>query len=186
MEEDYNMRAAAPGLGYLPMSARGWAQYRSRIQNYPASVRWSWGVAGALDSLRNGNVDECRARLCLMLAQADQQSIDRGSWLLCQEIALEAAPPYSNFQIQKQRNNNSLGFWTRGGSMPLWPQSMENDDYVERRRKLGSRSTRKEGEEPAPKPNPKGKAKGKSGKDATSQHGGGKGQSAPAANADAN
>lgn len=146
-------------------------------------------MAGALDSLRNGNVDECRARLCLMLAQADQQSIDRGSWLLCQEIALEAAPPYSNFQMHTLPEATEQQFSQLLD--PRWVDAFvaavkENDDYVERRRKLGSRSTRKEGEEPAPKPNPKGKAKGKSGKDATSQHGGGKGQSAPAANADAN
>ena len=131
------MRAAAPGVGYLPTSARGWAQYRSRIQNYPASVRWSWGVAGALDSLRNGNVDECRAQLCLMLAQADQQSIDRGSWLLCQEIALEAAPPYSNFQMHTLPEATEQQFSQLLD--PRWVDAFvaavkENDDYVERRR----------------------------------------------------
>ena len=35
MEEDFHQRAAAPGTGQQQMTARGWAQYRSRIQNYP-------------------------------------------------------------------------------------------------------------------------------------------------------
>ena len=60
-------------------------------------MRWSWAAAGAIDALRNGAVDKARARLCLMLCQAEQHSIDRGSWLLCQEIALESAPPYLTF-----------------------------------------------------------------------------------------
>eukprot|EP00438_Fugacium_kawagutii_P018478 Skav222409 [mRNA] locus=scaffold4005:148863:154871:+ [translate_table: standard] len=77
MEEDYHLRASAPGLGQPQMTARAWAQYRSRIQNYPQSVRWAWGTAGALDALRMGNVDECRARLCLMLGGTGRPAVDR-------------------------------------------------------------------------------------------------------------
>eukprot|EP00438_Fugacium_kawagutii_P025922 Skav202341 [mRNA] locus=scaffold2638:25078:31004:- [translate_table: standard] len=149
MEEDFHLRAAAPGLGQQQMTARGWLQYRSRVQNYPQSVRWSWAAAGALDALRSGAIDEARARLCLMLCQAEQQSIDRGSWLLCQEIALEPAPPYSTFAGHSLPDQTEQQFSRLLD--PRWVDAFvaavkENDDYVERRKKLGTRSGR-QGEE---------------------------------------
>lgn len=166
MEEDYHMRAAAPGLGQQQMTARGWLQYRSRVQNYPQSVRWSWAAAGALDALRSGSIDEARARLCLMLCQAEQQSIDRGSWLLCQEIALESAPPYSAFQGHSLPDQTEQQFSKLLD--PRWVDAFvsavrENDDYVERRRKLGARFGRQtEDDHPAAKASAaKGKGKGK-------------------------
>ena len=183
MEEDYHLRAAAPGLGQQQMTARGWAQYRSKIQNFPQSVRWSWATAGALDALRSGHVDECRARLCLMLAQADQQSIDRGSWLLCQEISLEPAPPYGTFQTHTLPDATEQQFSRLLD--PRWVEAFvsavkENDDHIERRRKLGSRAARREEEESTNRPAPKAKSKGKQSKDSGS--GSGKGGNAAASN----
>ena len=103
-----------------------------------------------------------------MLCQAEQQSIDRGSWLLCQEIALESAPPYSTFQSHSLPDATEQQFSKLLD--PRWIDAFvsavkDNDDYVERRRKLGSKTGRKEEEEQTTnKQQAKGKSKGKSGK----------------------
>eukprot|EP00438_Fugacium_kawagutii_P018100 Skav210874 [mRNA] locus=scaffold1173:118408:120490:+ [translate_table: standard] len=81
MAADFMMQAQLPGSQAVPVSARAWLELRSRVQGYATPVRLLWGVAGILDSLRIGNHAEARARACLILAQGDQLSIDRGSWL---------------------------------------------------------------------------------------------------------
>ncbi|CAE7657117.1 unnamed protein product, partial [Symbiodinium necroappetens] len=47
------------------------------------------GVAGILDCLINSNPAEARARATLMLLQADQVALDKGSWTLAAEASLE-------------------------------------------------------------------------------------------------
>lgn len=86
-----------PGISQSNMTARGWLEHRSCIQQFPASIRSGWAIAGILDCLRGGRVEEARARACLALAQLDQQAIDRGNFLLASELSLESALPYSAF-----------------------------------------------------------------------------------------
>ena len=97
MMEDWEDAGSQPGISQGSMTARGWLEHRSRIQQFPASIRQGRALAGILDCLRSGKPEEARARACLALAQLDQQAIDRGSFLLASELSLESAPPYSAF-----------------------------------------------------------------------------------------
>ena len=92
MSEDFSCHRSAPGLDGVTMTARGWLEHRSRVQQYMGPVRWGWQTAGALDSLLEGRVEECKARLCLMLCALDQSSLD-----LAQEMHLEPSPPIASF-----------------------------------------------------------------------------------------
>lgn len=53
---------------------------------------------------------------------SSQLPIDRGSWLICQEVSLEPAPLYSVCaqHTQTQPSNKSAGGWIRGGSIAIW------------------------------------------------------------------
>ena len=51
MSEDFSSHRSAPGLDGVTMTARGWLEHRSRVQQYMGPVRWGWQTAGALDSL---------------------------------------------------------------------------------------------------------------------------------------
>ena len=84
LADDFDLRTAQPNAPGATFSARGWAEHRSKIQGYPRTVRAVWGVAGILDAIRAGNVDEARCRCLLMLGQFEQESLDRGSYLLAQ------------------------------------------------------------------------------------------------------
>ena len=72
---------------------RQWLELRSRIRNHPPTVNWGWLTAGAFDALVGGRTEEARARLGLMLAIADQLSIESGDWTLAWEMTLEGEPP---------------------------------------------------------------------------------------------
>ena len=98
LQEDWELNGVQPGLHASTVSARGWVEYRSKIQPYPSSIRASWAIAGIWDCLRSGKHDEARARAGLALAQIDQQSCDRGNWLLASELSLEPAPPAHSCQ----------------------------------------------------------------------------------------
>ena len=67
------------------------------MQNYQTHVRWAWAMAGIWDDLRQGYPDRARARAGLMLAAADQASIDADSCLMSMVSALEPIPPYQDF-----------------------------------------------------------------------------------------
>ena len=60
-------------------------------------VRWCWQVAGIWDALIAGRVAEARARCGLLIAAADQASIDAGNWVVSNVALLEAPPPYQAF-----------------------------------------------------------------------------------------
>lgn len=68
---------------------------------YPSTVRMAWLIAGALDAARLGRPEECKARLYLALAAVDQQAVDRGSWIMAAEAALEPAPPFHSFSLHR-------------------------------------------------------------------------------------
>ena len=166
MLADFGSRAMIPGEPLRAGSFRGWLEHRSRIPNLAPSVRISWSVAGALDSLRAGNVEETKARLGLLLASMDQVACDRGQWLLASEVLLEAStPPFSSFsrhvppefgEVPHSRLLDSR--WVDA----LMFRVKELDDYSERRAKLGKKG-RKEDEVPKEKDKKKGGGKGKKG-----------------------
>ena len=57
------------------------------------------GSCGILDCLMEGRPEEARARCCLMLCQAEQESLDKGSHILSQEMSLEPPPPFAGFNL---------------------------------------------------------------------------------------
>ena len=77
--------------------ARAWLCSRSRVLNYHNHVRWTWQVAGIWDDLIQGNADRARARAGLLVAAADQASIDGGSWVMSTVSLMEAVPPFQEF-----------------------------------------------------------------------------------------
>ena len=169
MLEDLLSRTLAPGMPKPALCARAWLENRSRLTNFPAAVRTAWGVAGILDCLINSNVAEARARAALMLLQADQVAIDRGSWTLAAEASLELAPPFHAFANHVPPDPTDQPF-TRLME-PRWGEIFlhhlrETEDYTERRRKLNAKGNRSQSEEepnkekPGPKPKPKPKAQG--------------------------
>lgn len=93
MEEDFAMRTQMPGSSAVPTSARAWLELRSRVQGYQTPLRLLWSIAGILDALRAGAVDEAKARCYLGLAMGDQLPINRGQWVLAGEVSLEDPPP---------------------------------------------------------------------------------------------
>lgn len=167
MSEDFGLRSAVPNMAAPGMTARGWAEHRSRISGFPRTVRWVWGVCGILDSLRDSNPEQARARACLMLCQAEQESLDRGSHILSQEMSLEPPPPYASFNAHVIPDQLDVPF-TRIMD-PRWVEAMaakvrDADGYLERRRKLGQKgylSKDQNEDQPSAKAKAKGKGKGK-------------------------
>ena len=173
MEEDFSVRTQLPGSNPVQVSARAWLELRSRIQGFVTPVKLLWSVAGALDSLRAGNSEECRARLNLILAAGDQMSIDRGSWVVASEILLEEPPPMSVFQSHLLPTDSEAPY-TRlidARWFEIFLQKLQDyDNLTEKKKKLSSkRFPRPEGSpagdtvDPKPKPKikPKGKGKGR-------------------------
>ena len=167
MAEDFGLQSPLPNIGTSGLTARAWVEHRSRIQPYARTVRWVWAVAGILDCLRDSRVEEARARAAIMIAQAEQESIDRGNYLLAQEMSLEPPAPLASFQQHQLPDATELQF-TRLVD-PRWIDAFTSklkdmDDYIERRKKLGVRSQGSyylKEENPAPKGKAKSAAKGK-------------------------
>lgn len=166
MSQDFHLCSALPNSSAATFTARGWAEHRSKIQGYVRTVRWVWGIAGVLDSLRDGQTDAARARCCLLLAMAEQESLDHGSFLLAQEFSMEPAAPVSSFQQHVLPEPTEMA--TTKLLDPRWIEAFADrlkqvDSYMEMRKKLNLRS------KPAPVQTPL-KEKGKGG------GGGGKGK----------
>ena len=98
LQSDFLSRPVQPGEPLTPgTTARGWLAAKSRVLNYTNHVRWSWQAAGIWDALMAGKVEEARARAGLLVASADQSSIDVVNWLLANASLLESPPPYQLF-----------------------------------------------------------------------------------------
>ena len=102
-------------------------------------------MAGILDCLINSNPAEARARAALMLLQADQVALDKGSWTLASEASLELAPPFHSFASHAavDASDQPLSRLFE----PRWAEIMlhhlrDTEDYVERKRKLGAKANR--------------------------------------------
>lgn len=171
MAQDFQSRAARPGEPLQGGSVRGWLETRSRITNHQAHVRWAWAVGAIWDALILGNIKEARARCAVLIAAADQTSIDAGSWLLSGVALLEPAPPFHTFAAHQTPGHQELQH-----SALLDPRWMElflshvkeMDSYQETKRKLskptvqaGAASRGDEEKIAKAKAKSKGKGKGK-------------------------
>ena len=166
MAKDFNLQSAMPNAS-TGFSARGWCEHRSKIQPYIRTCRWVWGIAGILDNLRLNQVDQARARCCLLLAAAEQESLDHGSFLLSQEILMEPAVPISSFQNHVLPDAVEMA--TTRLLDPRWIEAFADrlkqlDSYVEMRKKLNLRPRSQAAPAPQPKGGVKGKGKGQKGK----------------------
>eukprot|EP00435_Cladocopium_sp_Y103_P020798 s82_g5.t1 len=167
LQADWELSGTTPGMTISNISVRGWLEHRSRIQNYPSSVRPAWVLGGIWDALRGNRVEEARARAALGVAMLDQQACDRGAWLLAAEASLENPPPYSSFN-----NHVAPESWELQHSRLLDPRWIElfmaklKDlaEYQEKKSKLGGKP-KGNSDPPAPRENkPEGKGKGRGGK----------------------
>lgn len=142
MIEDCGSRVAAPGSGSSNPTFRSWAEHRSRVPNLGSSVRTVWAISGALDAFEEGRIEEGKARLLLYLGMMDQVAIGRGSWVLANAGSLEDAPPFGSF------GKHVLPDMLEPQHSKLWPavwadafmhQIREQDEFLERKSKLGRR-----------------------------------------------
>ena len=169
MLSDFGSAEAGPSEPSRQGTFRGWAEHRPRIPNLSGTVRFVWGICGALDALKQERTSEAQARLILLLAQIDQVAVDRGQWVLASEGALEETPPFSSFSRHSPPDfyeHQHTKLWPPAWAEAFMYKVRETDDFVERRAKLGKRnmlmlkdSPQKE-EAPAAKPSPKKKGKG--------------------------
>eukprot|EP00438_Fugacium_kawagutii_P014589 Skav231488 [mRNA] locus=scaffold820:416816:419018:+ [translate_table: standard] len=144
MASDFEMATALPGSSPVPVSARAWLELRSRVQFYQTPVRLLWAIAGIYDAIKDQRVDEARSRCLLALAAGDQLSIDRGSWVIAQEILLEDPPNLTAFQqhtlpgdLEAPHSKLVDGRW-----MDLFIQKLNDwDSLAEKKRKLGSKKS---------------------------------------------
>ena len=176
MDLDFNQVRTMPGSSQQPVSSRAWLEHRSRIMNFPTTIRFCWILAGIHDCLKRGEVKQARARAALGLAAADQTSLDSGSWTLSQEALLEDAPPLQAFQ-----NRRAPDRWDQSATKLLddtWLEILmwkikSKDAYIESRKRLGpSSGPRADAGKPQPAAAPKKGAKGGKG-----EKGSGKGRS---------
>ena len=143
MGADFGLARAIPGADRVPVSARGWVEARARIQHqYPTTVRVAWILSGIADALARGNYDEGLARALVGLASVEQLSLDRGSWTLAEPMLLEEPAPLSSFYGRQMPTGSEQPFTrlfdARSIELLVY-QVREVDDYLERRRRLGSR-----------------------------------------------
>ena len=101
------------------------------------------GDRGTLDCLRAGKVDQARAWLNIAVLIVDQVSIDKGSWLLAQELSLEVGPPMSSFRKHEVASSAGDPAYSRLLD-PRWAEVAlaklrEEADFLDRRQKLSSR-----------------------------------------------
>ena len=160
MRSDFRQVPAALAPGHC--SARAWLCSRSRIGNYQNHVRWAWQVGGI--DLMSGNHDKARARAALLLACADQASVDNGSWVVSSVALMEPLPPYQEFAKHSpplpSENQSSALFDPRWSEVFFMGTLRERESYSEAKKKLqGGKNQGSKGEDP-----PSGQGSGKKGK----------------------
>ena len=173
MAEDVLSHTMPHGMAAPTFSARSWVEHRSRIGPYKTMAFAAWSASGILDALRAGDSASARARVCLLLLQLDQASVDRGQWNLTSELSLEAPPPFSTLSQQQAPA-------VQGGESPFsklldarWAELAlghlrDTEDYLQKRTQLGKKlnaatsSNPEDDPSPSPRRRPKAKAKAKS------------------------
>lgn len=161
LQSDFASRPIAPGEPMIAgTSVRGWLTARSRVQNYSTHVRWAWQVAGIWDCLIAGKIPEARARCGLLIAGADQASIDGGSWILSNVSMLESPPPFQAFAHHTVPGPAELHHSVLYDSR--WMEAFmgymkETESFLDAKKKLSTSKSSKETEDPKPKAKGKGK-----------------------------
>ena len=165
LEKDFNVVNQVPGSASVQVTARAWLEMRSHVQNFQTPARLLWGVAGALDCMRQHKHAEARARLGLMLAAGDQLSIDRGNWLIAAEMMLEDGPPLATFSQHTLPQEHEAPFTNLvdGRWVDLFVAKLKDfEELAEKKRKLTSKKNLVPPVlDTAPKGAPKAKGKGK-------------------------
>ena len=143
MGADFGLARHVPGADRVPVTARAWVETRARIQQqFPTTVRMAWMLSGIVDALARGDNDEGLARALVGLAAVEQLSLDRGSWTLAEPMLLEEPAPLSSFHGRQMPTGSEQPFTrlldARSVELLVY-QVREVDDYLERRRRLGSR-----------------------------------------------
>ena len=166
LQEDWEQASIQPGIQQSVISARGWIEHRSHIQNYGATVRAAWCLGGIWDCLRTNRIDEARARTALAVCLLDQQACDGGSFLLAGEMTLESPPPFQSFVGHVSPHPRELPHSKLID--PRWfdlvvSKVRDLADFHEKKAKLGQRQPAAKTEEPVAKAKPKAKNKGKGG-----------------------
>ncbi|CAE7767238.1 unnamed protein product [Symbiodinium sp. CCMP2592] len=142
LREDFGLRAQVAGEPSGHGTARAWLQTRSRVQNYTNHVRWLWQLSAVWDCLMQGQNEEARARVALLMAAGEQSSIDSGNWLISTVALLEPPPPYQQFSHHTtpaaHECQHSALYDPRWFELFLW-QLKEHESYLEARRKLTQR-----------------------------------------------
>ena len=145
MAADFGSARSVPGADRVPVTARAWVETRARIQQqFPTTVRVAWILSGIIDSLARGDHDEGLARALVGLAAVEQLSLDRGSWTLAEPMLLEEPAPLSSFHGRQMPTGSEQPFTRLLDARTielLVYQVREIDDYLERRRRLGTRRT---------------------------------------------
>ena len=140
MEADFMQAKTAPGATNMATSSRGWVEHRSKIAHYPSSIRAIWALAAIHDCLKVGAYQEARARAALSVAAWDQSSLDAGSWIMSQELLLEAAPPYAAFHNRRMPEPHEQAASKlvdeRWLAVLQW-KLRDQDNYLEARKRLG-------------------------------------------------
>ena len=163
MEEDFLQIRLGPGSKGKEMSTRAWVEHRSRLQNYPSSIRFMWILSGIHDAMRQKQWEEAKARTLLAITAMDQVALDSGNWQLGQEILLEQPAPFASFinrrlpDPSEQTSSHLLD--DRWASVLMW-RIRDRDAFQEARKRLSNPRTN-----PPPKADPPVKGgKGKDGK----------------------
>ena len=135
MAED--LASSAPGVA-VPgqVSARAWVEFRSKIGAYPSAMWATWIMSGALDCLRTNRPAQARARLNLGLLIFDQMSVNKGSFVLAGELALENPPPAHSY---RQHEHHSTGLVYSRLLDPRWSEDHLKDqaEFLTKRTQLG-------------------------------------------------
>ena len=171
MGEDFNQTRSAPNTSTMSTTSRGWVEHRSKVGHYPATIRLMWLLGGIHDCLKNGEVNQARARCALALAAADQASIDNGNWSLAHEFLLELPPPYAAFSNRRptdfQEQVSTRLTDERFIEIMMW-RLKDRDAYIEARKRLNQNQPKAKalpatppGREPRPNPKQQPKAKPK-------------------------
>ena len=117
-----------------------------------------------------GRPNEAKARLALLVAQLDQVACDRGQWLIASEASLESTgPPFSAFARHSPPDPNETQFsrlldarWVEA----FVSKVKDQEDYIERRDRLGRRKPFTPPESPSEAELARAKAKAKAKADA--------------------
>lgn len=162
MLEDLTGQTMVPGMPPVSLNARAWLEHRSRIGAFKTSAHAAWSAGGILNDLINGRFSHARARAGLLLLMLDQTAIDRGSWTLSAELALEPGPPLARFaqhtlpSSQEGESPYSKLLDSRWAEVALG-HIKETEEYLSRRKNVG-RMVAEEEKDKRPKAKAKGKA----------------------------